>query len=181
MPSFGKVLNDSAAPSSVSTKMLVSGKNPFQSKSPGNSVTGTIVSMTLTDENGNELVVNNTKEPIVIQVPTNGDETLYKGAVSQVGFSYHKTKLLTNASSLSVVIIPDCPDEYYHIYIKYTNKSYLEEYPDEKNHDWVFTSPNNMTLDEGDSSELRYTAFLSNTDTKGNGTYYIGIKLASKF
>lgn len=76
--------------------------------------------------------------------------------------------------------MPEIPGDFYHIYIKYSTAKVIEEYPDEKNYDYAFTSPNSIYLEEGDFEELRYTSFISNNDTKGNGTYYIGVKLASK-
>lgn len=90
MPKLSSVLNDTASPSSVSSKMLVSGNNPYKSKSGKGDITGTIVSYELTDQNGEKLVVNNTKEPITLRIPTNGNDKMFVGRVERVGINYHK-------------------------------------------------------------------------------------------
>jgi hypothetical protein len=181
LPKLSSVLNDTASPTSVNTKMLVSGKNPYKSKSGKGDVTGTILSFEMTDQNGEKLVVNNPKEPIRITIPSNGNADLFVSRVERVGIRYHKLYLGKNDSSFHMVILPECPGEFYHVYVKYTTKRVIDEVVDEKNFDWRFTVPNNMTLGLTDSDELKYSVFISNNDTKGNGTYYAGVKLASRY
>lgn len=54
-------------------------------------------------------------------------------------------------------------------------------YPNEVNYNYVFTLPNNKTSFPRDkANELKFTAFISDNETMGNGTYYIGVKLASE-
>jgi hypothetical protein len=84
--------------------------------------------------------------------------------------------------------LPSQEGDIYHVYIKYSEKKVIDEYPSETNYDWIYTLPANAsnissTTSEkysDSSSELPNTAFLSNKDTKGNGYYYIGVKLISK-
>lgn len=178
MPSLNKVIKDGSAPASVSTKMLVSASNPFQSSSPGKQAKGTIVSMELTDENGNPLSINGTDEPFVIQVPNQEPARAYKSNVDLIGFTYYKLYLPSDSSSLHFVLKPDTPGDMYHVYIsKYTLDTPSDQkYPNEQYHEYKFFLPNNRTVEE--TSELKYTAFIPNGETKGNGTYYVGIKLA---
>lgn len=77
------------------------------------------------------------------------------------------------------MVKPEIPGDIYHLYIKYSKTRVTDVYPDEKHHDYAFTLPNLLYSDQ--SKELMHTAFISNNETKGNGTYYIGIKLAGKF
>jgi hypothetical protein len=93
--------------------------------------------------------------------------------------------LPSNQSSIHVVIIPLVSGDYYHVYIKYSTKKVIDLYPDESNYDYAFTLPNNKSYHIDGAyrqsyEELRYTAFVSSNETKGNGTYYIAVKLASK-
>ena len=181
MPSLNKIISGSS-PDSISTKMLVSATNPFQSNTEGKQAKGTIVSMELADENGNTLAINNTEEPFVIRVPAQEPAQAFRTSVDLISFAYYKTVVLTNSSSIHVVTIPDSVGDIYHVYIRYSADPAMDDlrYPTEKNYNWVFTLPNNNTNDEH-FSELKYTAFLGINETKGAGTYYIGIKLASNY
>ena len=86
----------------------------------------------------------------------------------------------TNASSLHFYLRDDCKN-YYHVYVLYSATKVASVYPDELNYNYVFTLPSNKTSFPRDkANELKFTAFISNNDTMGNGTYYIGVKLASK-
>jgi len=180
MPSLSKVLKDGSAPASVATKMLVSASNPFQSSSPDKQAKGTIVSMELTDENGNPLSINGTDAPFVIQVPNQTPARAYKSSVDLIGFTYYKLYLPTDSSSLHFVLKPDTVGDFYHVYIsKYTLDTPSDQkYPNEMYNDYAFTLPNNR-MDVDNSSELGYTAFIGNNETKGVGVYYIGVKLAA--
>ena len=182
MPSLSKIITGSSGspPASISTKMLVSATNPFQSNTGSKQAKGTIVSMELADENGNTLAINNTEEPFVIRVPAPEPAQAFRTSVDLISFAYYKTVLLTNSSSMHVVTIPDSVGDIYHVYVKYSANPATDDlrYPTESNFDWVFTLPNNNTYDE-QLYELKYTAFLGINETKGAGTYYIGIKLAS--
>ena len=179
MPSLSKVIKDGSAPASVATKMLVSASNPFQSSSPTKQAKGTIVSMELTDENGTPLSINGTDEPFVIQVPNQEPARAYKSSVDLIGFTYYKLYLPSDSSSLHFVLRPDTIGDIYHVYIsKYTLDTPSDQkYPTEQYNDYAFTLPNNRDVNE--TSELKYTAFIGNNETKGNGTYYIGVKLAA--
>ena len=91
MPSLSKVLDlNGSAPKSVSTKFFVSSFNPFQSSSSEKQARGTIVSMELTDENGQALSVNNTQAPFVIRVPSPQPAPAYQSNVGLIGFTYYK-------------------------------------------------------------------------------------------
>jgi hypothetical protein len=89
--------------------------------------------------------------------------------------------LPTATSALVFVLKPDTPGDYFHVYMsRYTLDTPSDQkYPSEKYHDWAFTVPNNRSEDPA-TSELPFTAFISNNETKGNGTYYIAVKLAGK-
>lgn len=83
----------------------------------------------------------------------------------------------TNSSSVHFVMVSDIPGNFFHVYVKYSVTKVASVYPDEKNHDYVFTLPSNKTFINDRTRELKHTAFISNNDTKGNGTYYFGVKL----
>ncbi|CAF0709342.1 unnamed protein product [Brachionus calyciflorus] len=178
MPVISNVVNtsNSSMPPSIVTSMIASAENPLQSSK--SKASGMIVSLKLTDETGCSIVVNNTKEPFNIKIPSATPAPAFIAYVNQTGINYHKLFLATNSSSLHVVIIPETPGDIYHIYIKYSETKITSVYPDEKNHDYAFTSPDLSGYYTDPSNELMYTAFISNNDTKGNGTYYIGVKLA---
>jgi len=178
MPSLGKVIKDGSAPASVSSKMLVSGSNPFQSSSPDKQAKGTIVSMELTDENGVPLVINGTDEPFVIQVPNQIPAKSYRSSVDLFKPAVFKLYLPTDSSSLHFVLKPDTPGDYFHVYVsKYTLDTPSDQkYPNEVYHHYKFTLPNNRKVDDP-ASELPFTAFIGNNETQGNGTYYISVKL----
>lgn len=93
MPPLTKVVNGSnnSAPASISSKMLVSASNPFQSSK--GSASGTIVSLELTDENGNELEINGTAEPFNIKIPAQKPAKSFKSSVGLFGFTYYKVKI----------------------------------------------------------------------------------------
>lgn len=76
---------------------------------------------------------------------------------------------------------PDTPGDYFHVYAsKYTLDTPSDQkYPNEVYHHYKFTLPNNRQVDDP-ASELPYTAFISNNETQGNGTYYISVKLVGK-
>ena len=183
MPALGKVMkNADGSESDVATKMFSSATNPFQSSDPNTQANGPIVSMELADANGNPIPVNNTDEPFVIRVPAQKPARSYQASINLTAINYYKTVLLTDISSLHVVVMPERAEEVFHIYVKYSAspKSDEHKYPDEVNYDYVFTVPNNRTS-EDPSDELRYTAFIGANETKGSGAYYIGVKVASKW
>ena len=138
--------------------------------------------MELTDDNGDPIPVNNTAEPFIIKVPAQDPPRLYEGNIDLIGINYYKTVLLTNSSSLHVVVIPENPGDLFHLYIKYSSNPKKDElrYPDEENYDYAFTLPKNETYSE-DKAELKYTAFVGQDLIKGSGTYYIGLKLFSNY
>lgn len=76
------------------------------------------------------------------------------------------------------MVKPDLPGDYYHIYIKYSETRVAARYPDETYFDYSFTAPNNRSFPDDVTGELKYTAFLPAEKAMGNGTYYIGVKLA---
>lgn len=154
--------------------------NSFQSSNADTQANGAIVSMELTDNNGEPISVNNTAEPFVIKVPAQDPPRLYDGSIDLIGMNYYKTILLTNTSSLHVVVIPNNPGDLFHLYIKYSKNPKTDElkYPDEENYDYVFTLPTNATYSK-DKTELKYTAFVGQDRIKGSGAYYIGLKLFS--
>jgi hypothetical protein len=77
-----------------------------------------------------------------------------------------------------VVVRPQVPGDYYHVYIKYSEARVSTVMPSEENFDYSFTLPNNKTFKNDYTGELPHTAFIANNETKGNGTYYIAVKLA---
>ena len=94
MPSLNAVVGPNehgSIPSAVSTNMIVSNSNPFQSKK--GSTSGTIVSLKLSDENGTELVVSNTAEPFVINIPAPSPVNLFTSSVGLLDIIYHKVIL----------------------------------------------------------------------------------------
>ena len=52
----------------------------------------------------------------------------------------------------------------------------IEVQPSEKSYDYAYTLPNNNITD---NEEKRQTIFIPQNETMGNGTYYVGVKLAS--
>ena len=98
--------------------------------------------------------------------------------MSLLGVNYHKLYLPTNSSSLHIAVMPEVDGDYYHIYVKYSVKKVIEVYPDEASFDYAYTVPSNRTeLDY----EARHTVFMRANETMGNGTYYVGVKLAGEF
>ena len=96
MPSLNMVIgSNGSAPSSISTKFFVSAVNPFQSSSSDKQARGSIVSMELSDENGNPLSINNTKAPFVIRVPSPQPANAYQSSVNLVSFTYYKVNFIT--------------------------------------------------------------------------------------
>ena len=89
MPKFGSVLNGQT-PQAISTQFLMSNSNPFQGSSKTKQTSGTIVSLTLKDENGNALNISNTEEPFVIRIPAPSPAESYNSSVELVGFTYFK-------------------------------------------------------------------------------------------
>ncbi len=178
LPKFSSVLNGQA-PQAISTQFLMSNSNPFQGTSKTKQTSGTIVSLQLKDENGNPLKINNTAEPFNIRIPAQEPATAYNSSVSQVGFTYFKTLLSTKTSSLHIVLLPLIPGDCYHIYIRYSPTKVIDIYPDEKTFDYYYTLPNTKQIDDPQFSEIQNTAFIKANETKGSGTYYIGVKLAS--
>ncbi len=106
--------------------------------------------------------------------------------MSLVGITYFKTFLSTNVSSLHVVLLPQRLGDWYHVYIKYTPLKVLgadDEYPSQSSNDYNFTLPSSPAIRNDPSyarDELAHTAFIRANETKGNGTYYIGVKLGCK-
>jgi hypothetical protein len=87
--------------------------------------------------------------------------------------------LEANTSALGIMITPEVDGDFYHVYISHTPNKTISEYPNEKTHDYAFTVPQNSSQ-TGENDAFKYRIFLRSNETKGNGTYYIGIKLASK-
>jgi hypothetical protein len=79
------------------------------------------------------------------------------------------------------MITPLVDGDIYHVYISYTPNKTIDTYPSETSHDYAYTIPRNETFVGTLEDEFKYRIFLLSNETKGNGTYYIGIKLASKF
>lgn len=90
MPVISSVVNtsNSSIPPSIVTSMIASNENPLQSSK--SKATGMIVSLKLTDDFGNPIVVNNTAEPFNIKVPANVPAPFFKAYVNQTGINYHK-------------------------------------------------------------------------------------------
>lgn len=180
MPKLKNVLNDSQQGlPEVSTKLIVADKNPYQSVGSKSTINSPIVTLQLADDDGNELLINNTKEPFVINIPSKGPIETISSFVKLLEITYHKTFVPNNDSALSLILTPLTKGDYYHVYISHSPKKTIAEYPNEKSHDWVFTVPNNLTYDESteEGRDFKHTIFLSNNETKGEGYYFIGVKL----
>jgi hypothetical protein len=174
MPALKAVLGpneNGTIASSVATSMVVSASNPFQNKKDSSS--GTIVSLKLSDENGTDLVIKNTDEPFVLNVPSSSPAQLFQSSVGLYEIIYHKLYLPTNSSSLHLEIYPDVPGDYYHIYAAYSLTKVIEVQPNENSYDWTYTVPNH----NAESEQKMHNIFMPQNETKGNGTYYFGIKL----
>ncbi len=85
-------------------------------------------------------------------------------------------------NAMSIIIIPVVQGDIYHVYISHSPNKTIEQYPNEEHHDYAFTVPGNDSYDEStpDGKDLKHMIFISNNETKGIGTYYIGIKLISR-
>lgn len=93
MPVISCVVNksNSSMPQSIVTSMIASNENPLQSSR--SKATGMIVSLKLTDDFGNPIIVNNTAEPFNIKVPASFPVPLFRAFVNQTGIIYHKVIL----------------------------------------------------------------------------------------
>lgn len=87
MPSLSSVLNDSA-PNNIQTKMIAAGSNPYQNSAA--QVSGSIVSLELTDSSGNPIKVSNTSEPFVIRIQPTSVASAFRASVPRVGYTIHK-------------------------------------------------------------------------------------------
>ena len=93
MPKLSSVFKDtSKVASGFQTKMVASDSNPYQSSQ--SSVTGSIVSLDLTDNDGNPLAISNTTEPFLIRIKCKQPARAFRANVSQVGITYHKVRFL---------------------------------------------------------------------------------------
>jgi hypothetical protein len=90
MPKFGDIFKDTSGMSSVSTKLIVSKNNPYQSAGSSSSVQGSIVTLSLSDDSGSDLEVNGTSKPFVIKIPAKEDAAEAIASVSLLEFNYHK-------------------------------------------------------------------------------------------
>lgn len=78
----------------------------------------------------------------------------------------------TNDSSLGINLIPEQEGDFYHVYISHSITKTINQYPNELTHDYKFTIPNGTF-----NIESSYKILISNSETKGAGMYFIGIKL----
>jgi len=90
MPALSKILTNDSKVHAISTKMLVFASNPFKSASGNSNTKGSIVSLQLSDSDGNELKINNTDEPFVIQIPAQMPAKSFKSSVNLTGYTYFK-------------------------------------------------------------------------------------------
>ena len=100
MPKLSGLVAEGAA-----SRMLIAGSNPFQSSDPTKNTKGSIVSMELTDANGNPIPVNNTDEPFVIQVPNPEPAKSYRSSVDLIGYTIYKVNFSLLLLLLLLVII----------------------------------------------------------------------------
>lgn len=90
MPSFSKVYdNSSSGVSGIQTKLIISDSNPFQSTSKGQAQ-GTILSLELSDDSGNELNINGTLEPFDLMIPSKQPAKGFMSSVDLFGITYLK-------------------------------------------------------------------------------------------
>ncbi len=181
MPKMSSVFKDtSKVAGGVQAKMVASSSNPYVSSK--SSVSGSIVSLDLTDDNGNPIPVTNTSEPFVINIPATTPAKAFESKVDRFGINYHKM-YLKNASAIIVVAQPRMPGEHYFVYVKYSEKKVANEsfFPIDKTFDFSFYLPNKQISPNDDpTGELAYSVFIPANVTKDDATYYIGVKLASK-
>ena len=104
MPKFGDMFKDTSSMGSVSTKLIVSKSNPFQSAGSSSGVSGPIVTLSLSDDSGSDLDVNNTKNPFVIKIPPQEEAGEISASVSIVDFNYHKVNFQITIISLLIII-----------------------------------------------------------------------------
>lgn len=90
MPALSKILTSNSKVPAISTKMLVFASNPFKSVAGNSNTKGSIVSLQLSDSDGNELKINNTDEPFVIQIPAQTPAKSFKSSVNLTGYTYFK-------------------------------------------------------------------------------------------
>lgn len=88
MPKLGSILSDPTQ--QVATQMVVSEKNPYQSVGEKSSVSGSILTLQLSDPSGKEIPVKDTKEPFVINIPAKVSSEVSTGSVKLLEFTYHK-------------------------------------------------------------------------------------------
>lgn len=75
------------------TKLIVSEKNPYQSVGSNSAVHGSIVTLELSDSNGQNVPVNNSKSPFVIKIPNTIESEVLSGTVNLTEITYHKVSL----------------------------------------------------------------------------------------
>ena len=92
MPKFGDMFKDTGSMGAVSTKLIVSKNNPYQSSGSSSGVSGSIVSLSLSDDSGTDYDVNNTKNPFVIKIPAQEEAGEISASVTLLDFNYHKVK-----------------------------------------------------------------------------------------
>jgi hypothetical protein len=181
MPKLSSVFKDaSKITGGFQAKMVASASNPYVSSK--SQVSGSIVSLDITDDSGNPIAVTNTSEPFVINVPSPEPAKGFKSIVNRTGITYHKL-YLKNASTVVFVAQPRTPGDQYFVYVKYSaakvaNASF---FPLDRTFDFSFALPNrNVVAAKDPTGEVAYTVFIPANATKDDATYYIGVKLASR-
>jgi hypothetical protein len=94
MPAFGDILSSTDGLGQIATKLVVSNNNPFQSTSSKSGVQGSIVTLTLSNDNGEELAVNGTKKPFIISIPNASPVGVVTSSVKLLEYRYHKVSRL---------------------------------------------------------------------------------------
>jgi hypothetical protein len=91
MPKMSSVFKNADTMGGVQAKMVASSSNPYVSSKSG--VSGSIVSLDLTDDNGNAIAVTNTSEPFVINIPATVPAKAFESKVDRFGINYHKVRI----------------------------------------------------------------------------------------
>ncbi len=104
MPAFGDILSSTDGLGQIATKLVVSNSNPFQSTASKSGVQGSIVTLTLSNDNGQEIAVNGTKKPFIISIPNASPVGVVSSAVKLLEFRYHKVKIRLQGSQSGTVL-----------------------------------------------------------------------------
>lgn len=163
-------------------KMTTMG-NPYVFVDSASRVQSNVQSLSLTDDSGKELKVNNTKEKIQLWINGKGKiNPPVEKHVSHDNMSFYPINLTSEGMSIHALIYPKDPNERFEVYLKYGGDKQLV--PTKKDHDFVLVIPRdvsliiaNKTLTAAEINQLKYTFFPPTNLTAKNGSYVIGVAI----